>query len=41
MSLAAVSRGFQSLESRGIIKFGDRRHVKIVDRKAFEELASN
>ena len=41
MSLAAVSRGFRSLESRGVIKFRDRRHVKIVDRKGFEELASN
>jgi CRP/FNR family transcriptional regulator len=41
MSLAAVSRGFRSLETRGVIEFRDRRHVKIVDRKALEALAGN
>jgi CRP/FNR family transcriptional regulator len=41
MSLAAVSRGFRSLEARGIIEYRDRRHVRIVDRKALEALAGN
>jgi CRP/FNR family transcriptional regulator len=40
MTLAAVSRGFRDLEARGAISHRDRRHVKIVDRKALEELAS-
>jgi CRP/FNR family transcriptional regulator, anaerobic regulatory protein len=39
MSLAAVSRGFHALAARRVIKIRDRRHVKIVDRKAFEKLA--
>jgi CRP/FNR family transcriptional regulator len=39
MTLAAVSRGFRDLEARGAISHRDRRHVKIVDRKALEELA--
>ncbi len=39
MTLAAVSRGFRALEARGIIKFTDRRHVKIIDHKAFRMLA--
>jgi len=34
MSLAAVSRGFRSLEGRGVIKYRDRRHVKIINRTA-------
>jgi len=41
MSLAAVSRGFGSLVARGVIKYRDRRHLKIVDRKAFETLAAS
>lgn len=40
MSLAAVSRAFQGLTARRIIKSRDRRHIKIVDRKALEKLAS-
>ena len=39
MSLAAVSRGFRDLATRRIIRVRDRRHMKIVDRKAFEKLA--
>src|SRR5262245_22518950 len=39
MSLAAVSRAFRTLEARGILEARDRRHVKIKDRAAFEELA--
>ena len=41
MSLAAVSRGFRSLVIRGVIKYRDRRHLRIVDRKIFDELAGN
>ncbi|HEY7300159.1 MAG TPA: helix-turn-helix domain-containing protein [Xanthobacteraceae bacterium] len=39
MTLAAVSRAFRSLTMRGIIKHRDRRHVSIVDRRAFEAIA--
>jgi CRP-like cAMP-binding protein len=39
MSLAAVSRGFRALAEGGIIKCRDRRHVKIIDRRTFENLA--
>ncbi len=39
MSLAAVSRGLRDLETQNIIKYRDRRHVKIIDREAFEKLA--
>jgi CRP/FNR family transcriptional regulator, anaerobic regulatory protein len=41
MSLGAVSRGFQALTRRGVIRSRDRRHVKIVDRSAFEKLAAD
>jgi len=41
MTLAAVSRGFSGLVVRGIIKFTDRRHVQIIDREAFDALASD
>jgi CRP/FNR family transcriptional regulator, anaerobic regulatory protein len=41
MSLAAVSRGFRDLAARGVIKIRDRRHVKIIDRKAFDKLAGD
>jgi CRP-like cAMP-binding protein len=39
MSLAAVSRGFRDLAAQRFIKIRDRRHMKVVDRKAFEKLA--
>ncbi len=39
MSLAAESRGFRDLTARRVIRIRDRRHVKIVDRKALEKLA--
>jgi CRP/FNR family transcriptional regulator len=39
MTLAAVSRAFRSLALRDIIKFRDRRHVRIIDRGAFESIA--
>jgi CRP-like cAMP-binding protein len=41
MSLPAVSRAFLSLATSGIIRVRNRRHVKIVDRQAFERLAAN
>ena len=41
MSLAAVSRGFRALAARRVIKIRDRRHVKIIDRKAFAKLAGD
>jgi CRP-like cAMP-binding protein len=41
MTLAAVSRGFRALETRGVIEFTDRRHVKIVDHKALQMLTRN
>jgi CRP-like cAMP-binding protein len=41
MSLGAVSRGLQALTRRGVIRSRDRRHVKIIDRKAFEKLAAD
>jgi CRP/FNR family transcriptional regulator len=41
MSLAAVSRGFRSLTTGGIIEIRNRRHVKIADRTAFERLAGD
>jgi len=39
MSLAAVSRGFRDMAMRRVIRIRDRRHVKILDRKALEKLA--
>jgi CRP/FNR family transcriptional regulator len=39
MTLAAVSRAFQSLARRGIIKTQNRRYVRIVDRMQFERFA--
>jgi CRP-like cAMP-binding protein len=41
MSLEAVSRAFHSLAARGIIKSRDRRHLKIIDRTAFENVADD
>jgi len=41
MTLAAVSRAFRSLITRGIIKVRNRRHVKIVDRSALEKIAGD
>jgi CRP/FNR family transcriptional regulator len=39
MTLAAVSRAFRTLTARGIVKVRERRHVRIVDRGAFEKIA--
>jgi CRP-like cAMP-binding protein len=41
LTLAAVSRAFRALTTRGIIKFRDRRHVRIIDRSAFEKIAGD
>lgn len=41
MSLPAVSRGLRDLTERRIIRNRDRRHIKIIDRKALEKLAND
>jgi CRP-like cAMP-binding protein len=38
MTLEAVSRAFRTLTTRGIIKLRDRKHVRIVDRDAFDKV---
>lgn len=40
MSLAAVSRAFHDMATRGIIQSRDRKHVKVLSRQAFEHLAA-
>jgi CRP-like cAMP-binding protein len=35
-SLSAISRAFRTLTARGILKVRNRRHVKVIDRPAFE-----
>jgi CRP/FNR family transcriptional regulator len=35
-TLSALSRAFGALAKRGLIEVRDRRHVKVLDRKAFE-----
>jgi CRP/FNR family transcriptional regulator len=40
-TLAAVSRAFRSLNMRGIIKVRNRRHVRITNRGAFDEIAGD
>ena len=41
LTLAAVSRAFRTLTTRSVIKLRDRRHVRIVDRNAFERIAGD
>ncbi|MGZ3347830.1 MAG: Crp/Fnr family transcriptional regulator [Xanthobacteraceae bacterium] len=41
MSIEAVSRAFRSLAARGIIKTRNRRHVEIVNRTSFENVADD
>jgi CRP/FNR family transcriptional regulator len=41
LSLEAVSRAFRRLTAGGIINSRDRRHLKIVNRDAFEAIRSN
>ena len=40
-TLAAVSRAFRALTAGGILRSRDRRHVKVIDRDAFEKLAGD
>ena len=37
-SLSAISRAFRALAARGILKARNRRHIKIIDRPAFEAI---
>jgi CRP/FNR family transcriptional regulator len=39
MSLGAVSRAFRKLAADGVIEVRDRRHIRIKDRSAFNDLA--
>jgi CRP/FNR family transcriptional regulator len=41
LTLAAVSRAFRSLTTSGVIKVRDRRHVRIIDRAAFDKIAGD
>jgi CRP/FNR family transcriptional regulator len=41
LTLSAVSRAFRSLTIRGIIRVRNRRHVRIIDRPAFEHIAGD
>ena len=41
LSLAAVSRTFGSLVRHNVIKFRNRRHVKITDRAAFDRMVAS
>src|SRR5262249_6335781 len=38
-SLSAISRAFRTLAARDILKVRDRRHVKVIDRPAFETIS--
>jgi CRP-like cAMP-binding protein len=40
-TLAAVSRAFRTLTARGVLQIRDRRHMKVINRDAFEKLASD
>ena len=40
LSLAAVSRTFGSLVQRNVIKFRDRRHVRVINRAAFDRIVA-
>jgi CRP-like cAMP-binding protein len=37
-SLSAISRAFRTLTAQGILKIRNRRHVKVIDRSAFEAM---
>jgi CRP/FNR family transcriptional regulator len=41
LTLSAVSRAFRSLTARGVIRVRNRRHVRIIDRAAFEKIAGD
>ena len=40
-TLAAVSRAFRTLTTRGVIKIRDRGHLRIIDRDAFDKIAGD
>jgi CRP-like cAMP-binding protein len=40
ISLEAVSRSFRALSARGVIVFRNHRHVKIIDHRQFNDIAS-
>jgi CRP/FNR family transcriptional regulator len=40
-SLAALSRAFRTLITRGVLQARDRRHVKVADRHGFDMLAGH
>lgn len=41
LSPAAVSRGFRALTARRVVRFRDRRHVKIANRAQLDKLAAD
>jgi len=41
LTLAAVSRAFRSLTTRGVIEVRNRRYVRIIDRAAFDRIAGD
>jgi CRP-like cAMP-binding protein len=41
ITLAAVSRAFLALTTRGIIRVRDRHHVRVTNRDAFEKIAGD
>ncbi len=40
LSLAAVSRSFRVIEQRGLVRFRDRRHLRIIDHAGLESLVA-
>jgi CRP/FNR family transcriptional regulator, anaerobic regulatory protein len=40
-SLASISRAFGTLATRGVLLVRNRRHIKVIDRSAFEKLAGS
>jgi CRP/FNR family transcriptional regulator len=41
LTLAAVSRSFRTLESRDLVKFSDRRHLRILNRARLQALVTD
>ena len=40
-SLSAISRAFRTLTALGILNIRNRRHVKVIDRSAFEAITQD
>jgi CRP-like cAMP-binding protein len=40
-SLAAISRAFRALTTRGVLQVRNRQHVKIIDQRAFDKLTND